>query len=231
MKHRVFHIIVAAGSGNRFGSSVPKQFLPFVDGRPVLMTTLSHFMSRAGEEVIVVLSEQMTGYWEELCREHGFVSPRVVTGGATRHGSVANALAVTGATKGDVITVHDGARPVVGDGLIERVMSPVVAGTAVAVIPAVAVTDSLRVKTTEDGERTAAVDRSRFLAVQTPQAFEAEVLLNAFKRAESPEMTDEASVVEMDGHDVMIVDGESTNIKITRPGDIEIAGLYINSLR
>lgn len=228
MRVRTHHIIVAAGSGSRYGAATPKQFLPLEGGRPVLMTTLQPFMSRQDEHTVVVLSEDMTDYWLGLCDRYGFTSPEIVVGGNTRHQSVANAIKSIGRLhEGDIITVHDGARPLVTDAVINRVLSPIVARDAVAVIPVVDVTDSLRVDTPDGESITQAVDRRLYHAVQTPQAFDAVALRDAFSLAETPQMTDEAAVMEMAGHQIICVPGDSRNIKITRPGDIEIARLYL----
>ncbi len=228
MAGRVFHIIVAAGSGSRYGSALPKQFLEIGRDRPMLMATLEPFMSRPGNETtLVVLSEPMIEAWQSMCSRAGFTSPTVVAGGATRHQSVARALgALPSLEPGDVVTVHDGARPVVTDALIDAVVAPVVKGEATAVIPVVSVNDSLR-EDCPDGT-TRAVDRSRYHAVQTPQAFDAGGLVKAFELPETPSMTDEATVMEMAGHRVVTVEGDPRNIKITRQGDLEIARLYLS---
>ena len=90
MKH--YAIIVAGGSGTRFGSSIPKQFLPLC-GRPVLMRTIEQFLKCADTEVVVVLPAQQRAYWHELCEQHGFTAPHsVVAGGDSRFQSVKNAL-------------------------------------------------------------------------------------------------------------------------------------------
>ena len=88
MKH--YAIIVAGGSGTRFGSSIPKQFLPLC-GRPVLMRTIEQFLKCAHTEVVVVLPAQQRAYWHELCEQHGFTAPHsVVAGGDSRFQSVKN---------------------------------------------------------------------------------------------------------------------------------------------
>ncbi|MCH5245272.1 MAG: 2-C-methyl-D-erythritol 4-phosphate cytidylyltransferase [Muribaculaceae bacterium] len=228
MKRRIVHIVVAAGSGSRYGGGLPKQFLPMQDGRPVLMTTLDCFMSRREEEVLLVISREMEELWLELCEQHRFCSPQIVYGGKTRHGSVANALKTLGEMgPEDIITVHDGARPIVTSRLIDRLLAPLLTGTSRAVIPVVDVTDSLRMINT-DGT-TQSVDRTRFRAVQTPQAFIATLLIKAYAADETPQMTDEASVIEIAGMGkIDTIPGDPHNIKITRPGDIEIARLYLS---
>jgi 2-C-methyl-D-erythritol 4-phosphate cytidylyltransferase len=116
----------------------------------------------------------------------------------------------------DVILVHDAARPVPVPGLWQRVRAAIEAG-ADAAVPAVPVADTLR----EVGGTT--VDRSRLVAVQTPQAFRASALRAA--HAGAPEGTDDASLVEATGGRVVVVDGDPANIKITTPVDLSLAEL------
>jgi 2-C-methyl-D-erythritol 4-phosphate cytidylyltransferase len=134
----------------------------------------------------------------------------VVAGGATRSGSVRAGLAAVPDDAG-VILVHDAARPLASDALWRRVLEGVRAGND-AVVPAVPLTDTLR---EVDG---GTVDRTRFVAVQTPQGFVAEVLRRA--HADSPEGTDDASLVEAIGGKVLVVDGEAENRKITTAADL-----------
>lgn len=229
MTRRVIHIIVAAGSGSRFGGDLPKQFLPLSGERPVLMYTLDCFMSRVGEEVILVLSPQMETIWLQLCDKLKFTSPRIIHGGPTRHGSVANALSsLDNIGPDDIVTVHDGARPIVANKLLDDLLEQLRSGETRAVIPVVDVTDSLRLLSPDGSSM--AVNRALYRAVQTPQAFIASDLIRAYSTPETPEMTDEASVIEIAGiGKVDTIPGDPHNIKITRPGDIEIARLYLNS--
>ena len=211
--HHIVTVIVAAGSGSRFGGDLPKQFTDLC-GRPVLMHTVEAFRRAIpGGRIIVVLSPRNTGLWASLCQRHNFTSPQVVSGGDTRWQSVRNALAeVTSTAK--VILVHDGARPLVDAPLIQRVAHMAGHG-GVAVVPVVPVTDSLRRTDTNQ-----AVDRSLFCAVQTPQGFDALTLLEAYNAPFRAEFTDDASVVESAGYHVTTVCGSPENIKITYPADI-----------
>ena len=228
-ERNIYTIIVAAGSGSRFGSDLPKQFCT-MNGCPVLMTTIDHFFKALPHsEIIVVVSENMTVLWQRLCREYGFrTSHTIVAGGATRFDSVSNALDYLqncgkGIRYDDIVLVHDGARPNVSKSLIHRAVESV--ANDVAAIPVVSVTDSIRMKS-DDGA-TSAVDRSRFVAVQTPQAFRAETIFDAYAKADrSASFTDDASVAEAAGYAVGTFDGDYRNIKITNPADIVIAELF-----
>lgn len=134
----------------------------------------------------------------------------VVAGGATRSASVRAGLAVV-PPGADLVLVHDAARPLATADLWRRVLDGLAAG-ADGVVPAVAVVDTLR----EIGGAT--VDRSRYVAVQTPQGFRADVLRRA--HVGQPEGTDDASLVEAIGGRVVVVDGEPENRKVTTPADL-----------
>lgn len=215
-------IIVAAGSGSRFGSSLPKQFC-ILAGRPVVMTTIDRFRHALPDsEIILVISEQMTDLWHEQCRQYGFESPRIVYGGSSRGASVKNALDMIAGDAEDLVLVHDGARPLVDDATILRVTGRLGDETVSGVIPVVDVTDSLRLMTPDGSSR--AADRSRFRAVQTPQGFRLGDLRKAYMKAIDSTVTDDASAMERAGYtNIVTVEGNPENIKITHPRDIVIA--------
>ena len=211
-------IIVAGGSGTRFGASLPKQFL-LLAGKPVLMHTLEAFALQSSE-IIVVLPEAHQALWRQLCREHRCcVSHRVVSGGDTRWQSVKNALDTLAVEPSDVIAVQDGVRPLLSQHLVERAFA--VARESGSAVPVVPVTDSVRQVEPDGTSRI--VPRAVLRAVQTPQVFDAESLLAAYALPYRDVYTDDASVYEMAGHQVTLIDGETTNIKITHPSDLVLA--------
>lgn len=222
-------IIVAAGSGSRFGAPLPKQFCE-LDGRPVLMHAIDAFRRIIPEgEITVVISSDMLVFWRTLCKMHNFHPPKAVCGGDTRYDSVKNALDSITGNDNDIILVHDGARPIVPSSLVNSVVSNLTENDVAGVVPAVAITDSLR-RRTPDG--TKAVPRDGFYAVQTPQAFRLNTLRAAYAIPYSPSMTDDASVIEAAGlGPIAIADGSPANIKITHPGDLEIAGFHLKHTR
>lgn len=212
-------IIVAGGSGTRFGSEVPKQFLP-LGGKAVLMHTIEKF-DKAGAVIVVVLPAEHQQMWIDLCKESNFpVTHTVATGGKTRFESVKNGIAaIENLADSDLVAVHDGVRPLASVELINRCYATAQAtGTA---IPVINPNDSIR-QVMEDGTSRQLL-RSSLRAVQTPQTFRAELLKGAYDVDESPLFTDDASVVESAGHQVTLVEGEVTNIKITTPLDMIIA--------
>lgn len=225
-KLRIHTIIVAGGSGLRYGASLPKQFCEMA-GRPVLMHTIDAVRRATDDAAItVVISHDMRDFWAELCAKHKFQSPRVVDGGTTRWHSVKNAIDTIDEADADIIMVHDGARPIVERDMVQRLIAE--ADLCGAAIPVIAVTDSLRELTEAGAKVGKAVNRALYRAVQTPQAFRADMLKKAYSLPYTTLFTDDASVVEAAGREVMMVEGSPKNIKITNPGDIEIAELYIS---
>lgn len=194
-------IVVAGGSGARFGQR--KQYLPLA-GRRVLDWSLD--AARAVGSVVLVVPADCAGEAEPL-------ADQVVAGGPTRSASVRAGLAAVPSDV-EVIVVHDAARPVPVPAVWERVLAAVADG-ADGAVPVVPVADTLR----ELGGGT--VDRSRLVAVQTPQAFRAASLRAA--HVGDPEGTDDASLVEASGGKVVVVDGDVGNLKITTPTDLLVA--------
>jgi len=198
----VWVIVVAAGSGRRFGGA--KQYEPLA-GRRVLDWSLDAARAVA-DGVVLVVAEEHAGD-----EEPG--ADAVVAGAATRSGSVRAGLAAVPASA-EVIVVHDAARPLADAPLFAAVVGAVRSG-ADAALPGAPVNDTLRAL---DG---APVDRDGLVAVQTPQAFGA-AALRAAHRGDA-EATDDASLVEADGGKVVVVPGSPDNLKITRPADLVMA--------
>lgn len=224
MNH-ICHIVVAAGSGTRFGTPLPKQFCE-LNGRPLLMTTIERLRSAIPDaDMLLVLSGECVEMWREMCDACHFRSPRIVEGGATRWHSVANALKAL--PEGvDIVSVHDGARPIVSKSVVEAVVGAVEGG-AHGAIPVVHVTDSLRM-VDEDGV-SHAVNRVVMRAVQTPQGFKAAELIKAYSSGYRPEFTDDASVMEFAGFAPLeLVEGNAANIKVTHPFDLATAAMLLD---
>jgi 2-C-methyl-D-erythritol 4-phosphate cytidylyltransferase len=196
-------IVVAAGSGSRFGGA--KQYEKLGDRR-VVDWSLAAARAACDGVVLVVPPERAA--------EVEPAADAVVAGGDTRSASVRAGLAAVPADA-DVIAVHDAVRPMASPGLWGAVIAALGDGVE-AVVPAVAVTDTVRRR---DG---GTVDRSGLVAVQTPQAFKADALRRAHKR--EPEGTDDASLVEAAGGRVAVVEGEPENFKITTQADLVMLG-------
>lgn len=219
-------VIVAAGKGNRFGSDLPKQFC-LLGNRPVLFHTISNLQKAIPSgEIVLVLNKQFIELWNGLCSEYGIVSPPIVFGGETRWESVKNAIEGLQLADNDIVMVHDGARPIIDPKMIDRIINALKINSAV--VPGLPLSDSIR-KIDENG-LSATIDRKALVAVQTPQAFNAEKIRKAYNLPYSPLFTDDASVYEAAGFgNVNIVEGSPLNIKITHPHDIEIASVYLKA--
>lgn len=198
-------IVVGAGSGHRFGK--PKQYAP-LHGRRVI-DHARDIAASASDGVVVVVPPQDA---EE---------EQAVAGGATRGESVRAGLDAV-PMEATIVCVHDAARPLASVELFQRVVAAVSAG-ADGAIPGIPVTDTIKV--VKNGVVTETPDRSTLVAVQTPQAFRADVLRAAHRRAHTAglDTTDDAGVVEAAGGRIVVVDGDPRNRKITSPADLEWA--------
>ncbi len=219
---RKYAVIVAGGMGARMGADKPKQFLLLKD-KPILWHTLEQFLKAYTDlQIILVLPEAFLGIGIEILpslkdRER----VQIITGGTTRFDSVKNGLSVI--HRNGIVFVHDAVRCLVSVDLIHRCYEQALEkGSA---IPAVAATDSIRIV---EGYANVVVDRTRVRIIQTPQTFQTELLLPAFQRSYDPSFTDEATVVESTGIPVFLIEGEYSNIKITRPIDLIIAESILN---
>jgi 2-C-methyl-D-erythritol 4-phosphate cytidylyltransferase len=208
-------IIVAGGQGIRMKGSLPKQFIDLC-GEPILFHTLRKFES-VGCQIILVMNPSYIDFWKSLCADRNFeVKHEIVSGGSTRAESVKNGVQLVGMDA--LIAVHDAVRPLLTVELIEELFNQ--ANIHGAVIPVLEVKDSLR-QISETGS--AAVVRSNYKIVQTPQVFISNLLKEAFNVDGYEKFTDEASLVEATGIKIHLINGEETNIKITNPIDLIVA--------
>ncbi len=217
-------IIVAGGKGERMGASTPKQFLELA-GKPILMHTLEKFKQTIPSiEIILALPENQIDFWEELCYKYDFVNTphQIVKGGETRFHSVQNALKLV--TKSSIVAVHDGVRPLVNSETITTCFNE--AEKTGNAIPVVDVVESLRHVSKQDNSNHA-VARSCYKLVQTPQCFSSEIILKAYEQEFDTAFTDDASVVEMLGETINLVEGNQENIKITTADDLLVAAAFI----
>jgi 2-C-methyl-D-erythritol 4-phosphate cytidylyltransferase len=212
-----YGVIVAGGSGKRMNSALPKQFMMLKD-KPVLYYTLQTFLEAYPDlEIILVLPLEYIDLGKEIIDGYFDSSRiRIVTGGDSRFHSVQSGLSLI--EEESIIFVHDGVRCLVTPQLIHRCyMQALETGSA---IPTIISKDSVRLETEEGNEP---LDRNRVHLVQTPQTFHSKLLLAAFQIDYKERFTDEATVVEAFGLKVSLVEGEETNIKITRPVDLFLA--------
>lgn len=230
---RVGAVVVAAGSGIRFGAgAAPKQFQPILGLPLVVHSVRAVLASRKVARLVVVLPERGFESWQadlgpHLGPEGGRVS--CCPGGVSRQESTARGLAALDArfeeaegAVADLVAVHDGARPAPPLSLVEEVIEA--ARRHGAAIPGCRPPDTLW-RVTGDGKVENLVDRDHTVAVQTPQCFRRSVLKESLAWAEEAGLrgTDEASLVRAAGHPVRVVEGSPRNLKVTRPTDLEVA--------
>lgn len=202
-------VVVAAGGGSRFGGK--KQFA-MIGGRPMVDWSLSTARAVVDGVVLVVPAGD-----PRISSPGSCGADIVVEGGKTRAESVRAGLAAVPDDAG-IVVVHDGARPLATTALFAAVIGEVRSG-ADAAVPATPVADTL--KRVADGAVSGTVERDGLVAVQTPQAFRADVLRRA--HATGGDATDDAGLVEALGIEVRVVPGEARNLKVTTAADLELA--------
>lgn len=218
-----YAIIVAGGSGQRFGTELPKQFMP-LKGLPILMHTLNLFHNfDSNIELIVSLPPGFIDMWPLLCTEHKFkIVHIIVEGGETRFHSVKNSLGAINGVDG-LVAVHDGVRPLVSEDTLLRCFET--ARRTGNAVPSVPLYDSIR----ELNEGVSIpVNREAYVLVQTPQVFSLKLLKEAYKQPYNVNFTDDAHVVEKAGSKIILVEGNRENIKITNQSDLIIAEALMN---
>jgi 2-C-methyl-D-erythritol 4-phosphate cytidylyltransferase len=218
-------VLAAAGRGERLGSDRPKAFAR-LRGRPLLAESLERLEGSEWIEFIVIAAP---AEWEEpailLAEELGAGKvSSVVTGGASRSDSVREALAEV-ADDAAVVLVHDAARPLLPDEVIERVLAPLSEGWD-GVVPSLPVSDT--VKRVEGDRVVETLPRGELVAVQTPQAFIASVLREALSGDVSA-ASDCASLVEARGGRVRVVEGDHRLLKVTSPEDLTRVESWLNT--
>lgn len=217
-----YAIIVAGGSGSRMGTSIPKQFI-LLTGIPILMHTLKAFYQYdKAINIILVLPEEQIKKWRSLCQKYNFDVPHeIVTGGKTRFHSVKNGLSTISGE--GLVAVHDGVRPLVSGQVIEETYSSAKKyRSAVAATP---LKESIRKINRQDSK---AIDRSQYRLVQTPQTFYVSDLKKAYTIDYTPDITDDASIIERAGIKIHLTSGSYENIKITTPEDLLLAEAIVN---
>ena len=228
---QVFAILPAAGLGTRMAGPQPKQFLA-LDGIPILVHSLRAFgaVPRVTSIIVAVRKPEVERVQAQV-NESGFADRvQIVEGGDNRQESVAHALAAIHAQPDDIVLVHDAVRPLIDAATIDRTIDAVAKhGAAIVGMPAV---DTIKqVERTAHGALVVStIPREFIVQAQTPQGFRFSQLQSAFAEATADGFvgTDEASVVERAGHPVAVVPGSQVNLKITQPGDLELAEFYLH---
>jgi 2-C-methyl-D-erythritol 4-phosphate cytidylyltransferase len=203
------------------GGETPKQF-QLIGGKPVVMVTLERLHAiDPSVQLILVLPAEHIEEWKRLSREYSFAVPLLLAqGGSTRFHSVQNGLAQVDDIEEALVGVHDGVRPFVSREMLDNCFrEALVHGAA---IPMIDLQDSLRHIVGGNGV-TEVVPRDRYKLVQTPQVFRLSLLRRAYEQRFVEMFTDDASVVEALGEQVVCVEGNRENIKLTTPFDLMVA--------
>ncbi len=220
-------VIVAAGASTRFGGD--KLFAPLC-GEPVLAYSLMSFEAcRYVDEIVVVTDSEKIVQVAELCESYNIVKVRkIVCGGATRLESALSGVSEA-SVNCDLIAIHDGARPLVTQKIIEDTIEAAIKYRAA--VPAVPVRDTI--KLLHSGFVFETPDRASTFAAQTPQVFVPELIRGALTDALQKGLTvsDDASAIELLGHPVCVTEGSEENLKLTTPLDLQFAQCILAARR
>jgi len=219
--------LVAGGSGERMGIGYPKQFI-LIAGKPVYIYTIQKFVESMPEAscTVVMNTSFLLHAGEDIAKFLPSVNINLIAGGETRFHSVKNALDNLPYVPKATVAIHDAVRPCISSALIRKVFYKCEGDKGI--IPTLKISDSIRMHRANG--RIEYPDRSLFSLVQTPQVFPLSLLKKAYEVNFRPEFTDDASVYEYAGFPTEEVQGESVNIKITFPEDLEIANFYLKKM-
>ncbi|RKD34793.1 2-C-methyl-D-erythritol 4-phosphate cytidylyltransferase [Lacrimispora algidixylanolytica] len=229
---RTAAIILAAGKGSRMGSQIHKQYLE-LKGKPMLYFALKAFESSPIDDIILVTGPGEVDYCQkDIVDAYGFTKVRtIIEGGKERYHSVYEGL--KSIVDCESVLIHDGARPCITTKVIEEALAG--ARTYKACVVGMPVKDTIKVSD-DRGYAAITPDRNSLWLIQTPQAFEYQLVWKAYERLLSSEsyqtgITDDAMVVEtMTQEKVKLIPGDYANIKVTTPEDMEIAKVLLNRI-
>lgn len=229
--NKITAIVLAAGSGSRMKSKTKKQFME-IKGKPVIWYSLFEFEKSRVDEIILVTGKEDIDYCKkEIVEKYNLKKIKnVVAGGSERYESVYNGLKEV---TGNIVLIHDGARPLINNEIIERSIEGTIKSDACVV--GVPVKDTIK-RANKEGYIIDTPNRSELWITQTPQSFKTDLVKMAYKKMKGElekgnttlNITDDAMVVEeFTTNQVRFVQGDYKNIKVTTPEDIDIAELFI----
>lgn len=229
--NKITAIVLAAGSGSRMKSKTKKQFME-IKGKPVIWYSLFEFEKSRVDEIILVTGKEDIDYCKkEIVEKYNLKKIKnVVAGGSERYESVYNGLKEV---TGNIVLIHDGARPLINNEIIERSIEGTIKSDACVV--GVPVKDTIK-RANKEGYIIDTPNRSELWITQTPQSFKTDLVKMAYKKMKEKlekgnttlNITDDAMVVEeFTTNQVRFVQGDYKNIKVTTPEDIDIAELFI----
>ena len=230
--HAIWAVVPAAGIGKRMQSSIPKQYLP-LNGRPVIEHTLQTLLKSKYIKGLVLALQSDDEYWQQVDIGDSGKPVLIAAGGSERANSVLNALTLlmqsADYSAEDWVMVHDAVRPCLRLSDIEKLALEVNSDSGALL--ALPVRDTMKRQHASDASVQSTVPREQLWHALTPQYFPAERLQNALQQAleNSRSITDESSAMELAGYSPQLVVGNEDNIKITRPDDLRLASLYLQS--
>lgn len=213
-------VIVAAGSGSRMNMGINKQFIKLRDKEIIAYTIEKFYNHNNIDEIVVVIKEEEAEFFKsEILNKYNFENIKLTFGGKERQDSVYNGLKMLGNC--DIVLIHDGARPFISEKLIDNCIKE--AKKYNAVVVGVPVKDTIKV-INEENDIVDTPDRSKLWAVQTPQTFNYDILINSYEDAFKNDFygTDDAMLVERIGYKVKMIEGSYNNIKITTREDLNM---------
>jgi 2-C-methyl-D-erythritol 4-phosphate cytidylyltransferase len=219
---KIIALVPAAGSGDRMGGGTDDKPFFELGGKPVLAHVLERLDASADvDKIVLIVKDKYVERAKKAVSEYAIKKVTdVIAGGKTRTESVSRGIAASGARDGDLILIHDGARPFVTGAVISKAVEAAKSsGAAVAGIPCSATIKNVNGDRVIEGTP----DRSGLWEAQTPQVFRADLIREAYNSGNKREATDDSSMVERLGHKVSMVEGSRYNIKITVLEDLELA--------
>ena len=206
-------ILMAAGTGERMNSDIPKQFIE-INGLPIIIHTYKVFQAIKGLKIYIVLPNKGFDKWNKYISEYIDKDTEIIKGGSQRNISVRNGVNAIISDEG-LVGIHDGVRPFISIDLISKLFDE-----AEKVGNAIPFTNSVNSMRKIDGKKNFSVDRSQYVQIQTPQVFKTKLIKDSLNNIKEDNYTDEASLIEEIGLKINLVKGEIENIKITTNSDL-----------
>jgi len=206
-------ILMAAGTGERMNSDIPKQFIE-INGLPIIIHTYKVFQAIKGLKIYIVLPNKGFDKWNKYISEYIDKDTEIIKGGSQRNISVRNGVNAIISDEG-LVGIHDGVRPFISFDLISKLFDE-----AEKEGNAIPFTNSVNSMRKIDGKKNFSVDRSQYVQIQTPQVFKTKLIKDSLNNIKEDNYTDEASLIEEIGLKINLVKGEIENIKITTNSDL-----------
>tara|TARA_Y100000994_G_scaffold51402_1_gene40848 strand:- start:7750 stop:8376 length:627 start_codon:yes stop_codon:yes gene_type:complete len=204
---------MAAGTGERMNSDIPKQFIE-INGLPIIIHTYKVFQAIKGLKIYIVLPNKGFDKWNKYISEYIDKDTEIIKGGSQRNISVRNGVNAIISDEG-LVGIHDGVRPFISIDLISKLFDE-----AEKEGNAIPFTNSVNSMRKIDGKKNFSVDRSQYVQIQTPQVFKTKLIKDSLNNIKEDNYTDEASLIEEIGLKINLVKGEIENIKITTNSDL-----------